>query len=88
MLHVYGYLAQDIARERQREAEARTLARLAAELNAEERLAHPSVRPATSLRAGPARHAVAGALRGASGMAAHLSRLACSAAARVDGHAL
>ena len=42
MLHIYGYLAQDIARERRREAEAVALARLAAELDAEERRAHPS----------------------------------------------
>ena len=44
MMQIYGYLAQDIARERQREAAARTLARLAAELNADERRAHPSFR--------------------------------------------
>jgi hypothetical protein len=87
VLHIYGYLAQDIARERLREAEAAALARLAAELNAEERHAHPSSwrevrRPVTAVRS-----AIAGALRGVSGVAEILSRSACSAAARVEGRA-
>ena len=88
MWHIYEYLAQDIARERQREAEAVALARLAAELDAEERRAHPSFRRDAWRPAGAARHAIAGALRGVSGMAGHLSRSACNAAARVDGRAL
>ena len=87
MLHIYGYLVEDIARERRREAEAVALARLARELDAEERRAHPSSRPDAWSPAGTARHAVAGALRGVSGMAGSLSRSACSAAARVEGRA-
>jgi hypothetical protein len=87
VLHYYGFLAQDIARERQREAEAVALARLAAELNAEERRAHPSFLQDAWQPAGTARHAVAGALRGISDMAGYLSRSACNAAARVEGRA-
>jgi hypothetical protein len=70
------------------ERAARTLARLAAELNAEERRAHPSFRRDVWRPTGAVRRAVAGALRGVSGMAGHLSRSACNAAARVDGQAL
>ena len=88
MFHIYGYLAQDIARERQREAEAAALARLAAELKAEERRAHPSFRGDVWRPTGAVRRAVADALRGVSGMAGHISRSACNAAARVDGRAL
>jgi hypothetical protein len=88
MNQIYGYLAQDIARERQREAEANALARLAAKLDAEERRTHPSFRRHVWQPAGTVRHAVAGALRGVSDMAGHLSRSACNAAARVEGRAL
>ena len=87
MLHIYGYLAQDIARERLREAEAVGLARLAAELNAEERHAHPSSRREAWWPVAAVRSAIAGALRGVSGVAENLSRSACNAAARVEGRA-
>lgn len=87
MLHIYGYLAQDIARERLREAEAVTLARLAAELNAEERHAHPSSTREARWPVSAVRSAIAGALRGVSGVAENLSESACSAAARVEGRA-
>jgi negative regulator of sigma E activity len=86
--HTYGYLVQDIVRERQREAEAVTRARLAAELDAEEQRAHPSLGRDAGRPAGAARHAIARTLRGVSGMAGFLSRSACEAAARVDGRAL
>jgi hypothetical protein len=88
MWHTYAYLAQDLARERQREAEALALARAAAELDAQERRAHPSFRRDAGRPAGAARRAVAGSLRGVSGMAGYLSRTACNAAARVDGRAV
>ncbi len=87
MFQIYGYLAQDIARERLREAEAAALARLATELDAEERRAHAPVRRDPWRPATLARHAVAGALRGISGMAGYLSRSACNAAARLEGQA-
>lgn len=88
MFQIYGYLAQDIARERLREAEAVALARLAAELDAEERRAHPPVRREPWRLAGATRRVVASALRGVSEVAASLARSACNAAARVDGRAL
>ena len=87
MLHIYGYLAQDIARERVREAEAVALARRAAELNAEERRAHPSSWRESWWPVAAARLAIAGALRGVSSVAEYLSRSACNAAARVEGRA-
>jgi len=87
MLHIYGYLAQDIARERLREAEAVALARLAAELNAEERRAHPSSWREAWWPGSAARHAIAGTLRGVSSVAEYLARSACNAAARVEERA-
>jgi hypothetical protein len=88
VFHIYGYLAQDIARERRREAEAAALARLAAQLDAQERRAHPSSPRNARPPAATARRVVAGALRGVSGVAGSFSRSACNAAARVDGRAV
>jgi hypothetical protein len=85
MWQIYAFLAQDIARERRREAAAAALAREAAAFEASERRAHPGLVQAR--RIGRARRALAASLRRVSAGAAALARSACDAAARLDGQA-
>jgi len=84
MWQLYAMAAQDLLREREREARAVRLARDAAAFASEERRRHPSLGPAP---VGAARRALARALRAVEMAAGSLSRAARATAARVEGRA-
>lgn len=82
MWQVYALMAQDIARERAREAQQVRLAREAAAFAAAELRRHPGL---PRVRVGAMRRVLAAALRGVETGAASLARAACSTAARLEG---
>jgi hypothetical protein len=85
MWQIYAYLAQDVARERTREAEAVARARRAHELRDAEQRAHPWLAQRRAVRMGAIRRATAATLRGVSSAAGSVARSACDAAARLEG---
>ena len=82
MWQVYALMAQDLAREREREARAVRLARQAADFTADEVRWHPGL---ARVRAGGLRRMLAGGLRRVAAGAGSLARVAGSTAARVEG---
>ena len=82
MWQVYALMAQDLARERAREARQARLAREAAAFAAGERRRHPGL---ARDRVGAPRRVLAAGLRAVEAGAASLARAACTTAARLEG---
>jgi hypothetical protein len=82
MWQLYALMAQDLAREREREARAVQLAREAAAFAADEARRHPGL---ARRRVGAPRRALVAALRGVESGAGTLARAARSTASRLEG---